>query len=73
MANAKIPQPDLQAVTRTVKARCAHVVGGLEDVAQQADPIFSDPKSVMLELVLAEYEIYIAIGDMRTAWWPPLP
>jgi hypothetical protein len=73
MANAKVPQPDLQAVTRTVKGRCAHVVGGLGDISQQGDPIFADPKSVMLELVLAEYEIFIAIGEMRTTWWPPLP
>jgi hypothetical protein len=72
MAPARIP-PDLQKTTSTVKARCAHVIGGLEDIAQQGDPIFSDPKSVMLELVLAEYEIYIAIGDMHAAWWPPLP
>jgi hypothetical protein len=60
----------LQAITRDVKARIARVIGNLEAITQQADPIFGDPRQVMLELVLAEHEIEAAQSVMRKGWWP---
>jgi hypothetical protein len=55
---------DLQETTRSIKARVSHVIG------QQAGLIFADPKSVMLELVLAAHEIEAAIAEVRNARWP---
>jgi hypothetical protein len=39
-------------------------------VAQNTDPIFQDPRQIMLELVLAEHEIEAAMAAMKRAWWP---
>jgi hypothetical protein len=61
---------DLQAVTRDIKHRCARIVANLETVAQNTDPIFQDPRQIMLELVLAEHEIEAAMSAMKKAWWP---
>jgi hypothetical protein len=61
---------DLQATTRDIKNRCARASGNLEAVAQQKDPIFADPRQVMLELVLARHEVEAAISIMKRAWWP---
>jgi hypothetical protein len=61
---------DLQAVTRDVRARCARAGGNLEQIAQQRDPIFADPRQVMLELVLVEHEVEAAIAAMRKGFWP---
>jgi hypothetical protein len=61
---------DLQAITRDIKARCARASGNLEFIAQQSDPIFADPRQVMLELVLAKHELEAAIARIKTGWWP---
>jgi hypothetical protein len=61
---------DLQAATRDVRNRCARAAGNLEPIAQGQDPIFPDPRQIMLELVLAEHEVESAISVMRKAWWP---
>ena len=61
---------DLGAMTRDVRTRCARVLGNLELIAQSSDPIFPDPRQIMLELVLANHEIEAAISIMRRAWWP---
>jgi hypothetical protein len=70
MANAKRTPIDLEAVTRDLKSRLAHVVGALEDVIQQPDVILADPKSTFLEIVLAKSELDISIDLMRVSWWP---
>ena len=44
---------DLQTVTRDVKARVRRVIGELEAIEQQQDPIFASPRDVFLELVLS--------------------
>jgi hypothetical protein len=62
---------DLQAVTRDVKARVRRVVGDLEAIEQQQDPIFASPRDVFLELVLSIHELEAAAAKMRKAWWPP--
>jgi hypothetical protein len=62
---------DLQAVTRDVKARVRRVVGDLEAIEQQQDPIFASPRDVFLELVLSIHELGAAAAKMRKAWWPP--
>jgi hypothetical protein len=66
---ARVPT-DLQAVTRDIRNRCARPCGNLEQIAQMKDPIFSDPRQIMLELVLARHEVEAAISIMKKAWWP---
>jgi len=58
---------DLQAVTRDIKHRCARMAANLETIAQNADPVFQDPRQIMLELVLAEHEIEAAMAAMKRA------
>jgi hypothetical protein len=47
---------NLQAVTRDVKARVRRVIGELEAIEHQQDPIFASPRDVFLELVLSIHE-----------------
>jgi hypothetical protein len=61
---------DLQATTRDIKNRCARASGNLEQIAQTKEPIFPDPRQVMIELVLARHEVEAAISIMKRAWWP---
>jgi hypothetical protein len=51
-------------MTRDVRNRCARVLGNLGTVAQSTDPIFPDPRQVMLELVIANHELEAAISIM---------
>lgn len=62
---------DFQAVTRDTKARVRRVIGNLEAIEQQQDPIFTSPRDVFLELVLSIHELEAAAAKMRKAWWPP--
>jgi hypothetical protein len=62
---------DLQAVTRATKARVRRVIGNLEAIEQQQDPIFASLRDVFLELVLSIHELEAAAAKMRKAWWPP--
>jgi hypothetical protein len=39
-------------------------------IAQNTDPVFQDPRQIMLELVLSEHEIEAAMIAMKKAWWP---
>jgi hypothetical protein len=57
---ARVPV-DLAAITRDIKNRCARASGNIEAIAQNQEPIFQDPRQVMLELVLARHEIEAAI------------
>jgi hypothetical protein len=61
---------DLQAVTRDVKDRIRRVIGELEAIEQQTDPIFPQPRDVFLELVLASHELDAIVEKVRRAWWP---
>jgi hypothetical protein len=61
---------DLQVVTREIKDRVRRVIGELEAVEQQKDPIFASPRHVFLELVIAQRELEIIIEKVRRAWWP---
>jgi hypothetical protein len=61
---------DLQAVTRDIRNRAARAAGNIDVIAQNSEPIFSDPRQIMLDLVLANHEIEAAISIMRKAWWP---
>ena len=61
---------DLQVVTREIKDRVRRVIGELEAVEQQKDPIFATPRDVFLELVIAQRELEIIIEKVRRAWWP---
>jgi hypothetical protein len=58
---------DLQAVTRNVKVRVRRVIGELEAIEQQQDPIFASPRDVFLELVLSIHELEAAAAKMRKA------
>ena len=44
---------DLQAVTRDVKARLRRVIGELEVIEQQSDPVFAAPRDVYIDLDMA--------------------
>jgi hypothetical protein len=61
---------DLAAVARGPRLRCKRVVGNLDAVAREQEPLIADPKSTMLELVLAAIEIRAAMEGMRRAYWP---
>src|SRR6516162_431987 len=56
---------DLQAVTRDVKARVRRVIGELEAIEQQQDPIFASPHDVFLELVLSIHELEAAMKGCK--------
>jgi hypothetical protein len=62
---------DLQAVTRDVKARIRRVIGELEAIEQQQDPILQDPRSTYIDLDLAIHQLEAAMSAMRRAWWGP--
>jgi hypothetical protein len=66
---ARVPV-DLAATTRDIKNRCARAAGNLELITQDKNPIFGDPRQVMLELVLCQHEIEAAISIMKRGWWP---
>jgi hypothetical protein len=61
---------DLQAVTRDVKARVRRVIGELEAIEQQTDPIFAAPRDVYVDLDMAIHQLESAMSRMRAAWWP---
>jgi hypothetical protein len=61
---------DLAAITRDIRNRCARASGNIETIAQSREPIFQDPRQIMLELVLARHEIEAAISIMKKGWWP---
>jgi hypothetical protein len=67
MARAPV---DLAALTRDARARCARASANLEMIAQSSDPIFPDPRQIMLELVLAQHEIEAAISVTKRGWRP---
>jgi hypothetical protein len=62
---------DLQALTRDVKARIRRVIGELEAIEQQQDPILASPKDVYIDLDMAIHQLESAMSSMRKAWWPP--
>jgi hypothetical protein len=61
---------DLGVVARDLRLRCKRIAGNLDAISQQQDPLIADPKTTMLELVLAEIETRVAIEAMRRAYWP---
>ena len=61
---------DLQVVTRDTKARVRRIIGELEAIEQQTDPIFAQPRDVFLDMVLAQHELEAAISKLRKARWP---
>jgi hypothetical protein len=71
MGRAPHAPVDLAALTRDIKSRCARASGNIELIAQSKDPIFQDPRQIMLELVLARHEIEAAISIMKKGWWGP--
>jgi hypothetical protein len=62
---------DLQAVTRDVKAKIRRVVGELEAIELQQDPIFVSPRDVYVDLDIAIHHLESAMARMRGAWWTP--
>ena len=61
---------DLQAVTKDVKAKIRRVVGELEAIELQQDPIFASPRDVYVDLDMAIHQLESAMSKMRAAWWP---
>ena len=62
---------DLQAVTKDVKAKIRRVIGELEAIEQQQDPIFRSPRDVYIDLDMAIHQLESAMSRMRAAWWGP--
>jgi hypothetical protein len=62
---------DLQAVTRDVRAKIRRVIGELEAIEQQQDPIFVAPRDVYIDLDMAIHHLESAMSRMRVAWWSP--
>ena len=46
------------------------IIGELEAIEQQTDPIFARPRDIFLDMVLAQYELEAAVSKLRKAWWP---
>jgi hypothetical protein len=61
---------DLEAVTRDVKAKIRRVIGELEAIELQQDPIFVSPRDVYIDLDMAIRQLESAMTKMRAAWWP---
>ena len=61
---------DLAVVTGDIKMRCARVAMTLDHIAKLPDPIFGDPRGVMLDLILADDELGECVRRCRRAWWP---
>jgi hypothetical protein len=62
---------DLQAVTKDIKAKLRRVIGELEAIEQQQDPIFVAPRDVYIDLDMAIHQLESAMSRMRAAWWGP--
>jgi hypothetical protein len=69
MGRAPRQPVDLQAVTRDVKAKIRRVIGELEAIEQQSDPIFAAPRDVYIDLDMAIHQLESAMSKMRAAWW----
>ena len=61
---------DLAAVARDLRLRCKRVAGNLDVIAQEREPLFADPRTTFIELVLAEMEIRAVIELLRRSYWP---
>ena len=61
---------DLQVVTRDIKAKIRRVIGELEAIEQQQDPIFVAPRDVYIDLDMAIHQLESAMSKLRAAWWP---
>jgi hypothetical protein len=61
---------DLQAATRDVKAKIRRVIGELEAIEQQHEPIFVAPRDIYIDLDMAIHQLESAMSKMRAAWWP---
>lgn len=68
--SARVPV-DLQAVTRDVKAKIRQVIGELEAIEQQTNPIFLQPRDVYVDLDMCIHQLESAMSRMRSAWWSP--
>jgi hypothetical protein len=60
---------DLEAVTRDVMAKIRRVIGELEAIELQQDPIFVSPRDVYIDLDMAIHQLESAMTKMRAAWW----
>jgi hypothetical protein len=61
---------DLAKATTDIKRRAERVAVALEAIVHSTEPIFADPRAVMIELVLATHELEAAQHAMRRSWWP---
>jgi hypothetical protein len=70
MAQSPRQPVDLMAVTKDVKARLRRVIGELEAIELQQDPVFASPRDVYVDLDIAIHHLESAMSRMRVAWWP---
>jgi hypothetical protein len=55
-------------LTRPPPCRC--VIGELEAIEQQQDPMLASPRDVYIDLDMAIHQLERAMSSMRKAWWP---
>lgn len=57
-------------VCRDVKTRLERVTVNLQPIHASSDPVFADPRDVMLEITLAIHELEAAQSRLRAGYWP---
>ena len=62
---------DLTAVTKDVKAKIRRVIGELEAIELQQDPIFVSSRDVYVDIDMAIHALESCMTKMRAAWWTP--
>jgi hypothetical protein len=62
---------DLQAVTKDVKAKIRRVIGELEAIELQQDPILTSPRDVYITLDMQIHALESCMSRMRAAFWGP--
>ena len=62
---------DLQAVTRDIKLKIRRVIGELEAIELQQDPILASPRDVYISLDMQIHALESCMSRMRAAFWGP--
>jgi hypothetical protein len=46
------------------------IIGELEAIEQQTDPVFASPRDVFLDLLLSVHQLEAAISQLSKPFWP---
>jgi hypothetical protein len=58
-------------LTKDVKTKIRRVIGELEAIELQQDPILVSPRDVYVDLDMAIHALESSMSRMRAAWWTP--